>query len=123
MNSMQKRFLAFLGLCIPTRLFFVLISKKINSKYLPVLGYLSLIPAIGFSIIYLFGLRKTGLETQGSKIWWNDLRPIHALLYFYFAYQSINKDTNSYKTLLLDVSIGLISFLVYHSQNDSFSKI
>ena len=26
-------------------------------------------------------LRKTGLEVFGDKIWWNNLRPIHGILY------------------------------------------
>ena len=115
--------LSFLGFCVPSRLFFVFLSKKIQLQYLPYLGYLSLLPAIGFASIFLLGLRKTGIETQGSKIWWNNLRPIHALLYFYFAYQAIKKYPDSFKILLLDVIIGLIAFLIYHYKNNSFSKL
>ena len=123
MNAIQKRFLGFLGLCIPSRIFFVYLAKKIDRKYLPYLGYLSLLPAIGFFTIYMLDLRKTGIETQGSKIWWNNLRPVHAFLYFYFAYLAINSNINSYKILLFDVIIGLVAFLIYHFQNNSFSKI
>ena len=123
MNDIQKRFLSFLGFCVPSRLFFVFLSKKIQLEYLPYLGYLSLLPAIGFASIFLLGLRKTGIETQGSKIWWNNLRPIHALLYFYFAHQAIKKNPDSFKILLLDVIIGLVAFLIYHYNNNSFSKL
>ena len=51
MNSLQKRFLLFLIGCIGTRSLFVYISKTISVKYLPLLGYLALLPAIGFIYI------------------------------------------------------------------------
>ena len=51
-------------------------------------------PAIGFSYIFIFGKRKKGGQTFGQKIWWNHLRPIHALLYALFAYLAINKNKN-----------------------------
>jgi hypothetical protein len=101
----------------------VIISKKININYLPLLGYLALIPTIGFTYIYITGLRKTGGEVFGDKIWWNDLRPIHALLYGLFAYYAINKNTNSWQFLLADVIIGLISFLSYHYTIGNFHKL
>ena len=75
MNTLQKRFLAFLLLCIPVRIAFVFIVKSINKKYLSYLGYLALLPAIGFAYIYIFDKRKKGAETFGQKIWWNNLRP------------------------------------------------
>ena len=109
-----KRILLFLFGCIVTRLLFVLISYKININYLPYLGYLAILPAIGFMYIYLTGSRKQGPEVFGKKIWWNDLRPIHSMLYFLFAYYAIQKNKNSYKFLLADVILGLIAFTMYH---------
>ena len=91
MNTIQKRFLAFLLLCIPVRIGFVFIAKKVDKKYLPYLGYLTILPAIGFAYIYIFGKRKTGGETFGQKIWWNNLRPIHSILYFIFTYLALKK--------------------------------
>ena len=123
MNSLQKRFLAFLLLCIPVRISFVFISRKVDKKYLPYLGYLAILPAIGFAYIYIFGKRKTGAETFGQKIWWNHLRPIHALLYALFAYLAINKNKNSHFVLFADVLIGFVSFLYYHYSVNSFSKL
>ena len=73
--------------------------------------------------IYLTGSRQTGAEVFGDKIWWNDLRPIHSLLYFLFAYNAITGNTKSWMYLLLDVIIGLVSFLVFHYKNDDFSKL
>lgn len=120
MNNLQKRFLMFLVGCIGTRLLFVFIAKNINILYLKYLGYLALLPAIGFMFIYLTGARKTGMETFGEKIWWNDLRPIHSILYFLFAYNAIIGNKNSWIYLLIDVIIGLTSFLIFHYYNGDF---
>ena len=81
MNNIQKRFLLFLVGCIGIRTLFVIIAKNSPVKYLKYMGYLALLPAIGFSYLFLTGTRKTGLEVFGNKIWWNDLRPLHSLLY------------------------------------------
>ncbi len=71
--------------------------------------------------IFLTGSRKTGMETFGEKIWWNNLRPIHSMFYFLFAYNAIigNKQ-QSWIFLLADVVFGLISFLIYHYVEGDF---
>jgi hypothetical protein len=78
------------------------------------MGYLLLLPAVGFMYIYLTDSRKTGPEVFGEKIWWNDLRPVHALLYALFSYNAINGNRNAYLFLLVDVLFGLSAFLVHH---------
>jgi len=114
MNTIQKRILLFLIGCIGTRLSLVYIAKNINTQYLKYMGYLGLLPAIGFMYIYLTGVRQTGVEVFGDKIWWNNLRPIHGTLYFLFAYNAIKGNKNSWIYLLIDVLFGLTSFLIYH---------
>jgi hypothetical protein len=123
MNIIQKRFLLFLIGCIGLRSLFVVIAKNIDIKFLPYLGYLALLPAIGFIYIYVTGSRKTGAEVFGEKIWWNDLRPLHALMYGLFAFNAINKNPNAWIYLLIDVLIGLFSFLIFHYTNGDFGKI
>ena len=123
MNHIQQRIWMFLVGCIGVRSIFVIIAKYINIKYLKYLGYMALVPAIGFMYIYLTGSRKTGAETLGAKIWWNNLRPIHSILYFLFAYNAIIGNKQSWIYLLADVVIGLISFLIYHYVNGHFSII
>ena len=123
MNHLRERFLMFLIGCIGVRSLFVLIAKYINIKYLKYLGYLALLPAIGFIYIYVTGSRKTGAETFGEKIWWNHLRPIHAILYFLFAYNDIIGNKQSWIYLFIDVLIGLISFLIYHYVKGDFSRL
>jgi hypothetical protein len=123
MNDIQKRFLLFLIGCIGTRALFVYVAKNTSAKYLPLLGYLALLPAIGFIYIYLTGSRKTGGEVFGEKIWWNDLRPIHSLLYFLFAYNAIIGNNKAWIYLLVDVIFGLSSFLIFHFKNGDFKKL
>lgn len=123
MNTYTKRFLLFLIGCLGVRSLFVYISREIDPNYLPYLGYLALIPAIGFIYIYLTNSRTTGPEVFGDRIWWNHLRPIHSGLYFLFAYSAIRGDRNAWVWLLLDVLVGFISFLLYHYQANHFLQL
>lgn len=123
MNNIQKRFLLFIFGCIGTRLFFVYLAKTINIKYLPLLGYLALLPASGFLYFYFTNTRKTGVEVFGDKIWWNNLRPIHAMFYLLFAYNAINKSEYAWRYLLADVVLGLTSFTVNHYLAGTFKKL
>jgi len=121
MNNIQKRIFLFLFGCIGVRSLFVVIAKYININYLPYLGYLALLPAIGFIYIYLTDSRKSGPETFGDKIWWNNLRPIHAILYLLFAYNAIIGNKQAWIFLLADVLFGLINFLIHHYIKGNFT--
>lgn len=123
MNNIQKRFLLFLFGCIGVRSLFVYFAKNANTHFLMYMGYLALIPAIGFIYIFLTGTRQTGTEVFGEKIWWNNLRPLHGALYFLFAYNAILGNKNAWVYLLIDVVIGLISFLMFHLYNGDFKKV
>ncbi len=123
MNNIQKRFLLFLIGCIGTRLLLVYIAKNISVNLLKYMGYLLLIPAIGFFYIYFTHSRETGPEVFGSKIWWNDLRPVHGILYLLFAYNAICGNKNAWIYLFIDVIIGLSAFLIYHYKNNSFRQL
>lgn len=71
--------------------------------------------ALGFLTIYVFGWRKTGVETMGAPIWWNDWRPLHGALYGIAAYQMWNgMNESAGKVILLDTIIGLIAFLLHY---------
>jgi hypothetical protein len=123
MNTIQKRFLLFLIGCIGTRILLVYLAKNANNTYLQYMGYLSILPAIGFFYLFLSDSRKTGAEVFGDKIWWNNLRPVHGLLYFLFAYNAINYNKFAWIYLLIDVIIGLISFLSFHNYNNNFRHL
>ena len=123
MNNIQKRFLLFIFGCISIRLLFVYIAKTIDNSYLPILGLLALIPAIGFFYIFFTNSRETGPEVFGEKIWWNNLRILHGLLYLIFAILAITRQSYAWIPLLIDVSIGLLSFLYFHYSNGNFNKL
>jgi hypothetical protein len=117
---MNSKFLFLLG-CIPTRLLLVFISYyalNTDSKYLKyILSIITFIIGISFIIIYKKGWRKTGLETGGKEIWWNNYRPIHGSIYITFSILSIIniiKPSNNLKyiwiLLLLDIIVGLFAF-------------
>lgn len=114
METKTKRILLFLIGCIGVRFLLVVLAKKSSTRTLKYLGYTALLPALGFALIYLFGWRKTGAEVFGDRIWWNNLRPVHSLLYFLFAYLAINGNRNSWMVLLIDVTIGLVAFVNHH---------
>lgn len=98
-------------ICILFRLFLVYIAK--TTKNLKYLGYITLIISIGFIFIYVTKSRKTGIEVNGKKIWWNELRPIHGILYLIFSIGAIN-NYNLWYLLLLDVIIGLVAYLIHY---------
>ena len=108
---MDNKLLFLIG-CIGVRTALALLAKYIDKDYLPYLGYLALIPAIGFIFVYLTDRRQTGIEA-GGVIWWNKLRPIHGMLYILFAIYAIKKESFAWTVLALDVFLGL-SFWVAH---------
>lgn len=111
MDVATKRLLLFLIGCIGMRSLFAYVAKVASVGWLRVMGWLALIPAIGFMYIYLTGARQTGAEVFGEKIWWNSLRPVHALMYFTFAWLAINGVRGmAWKVLAADVVLGLSAF-------------
>lgn len=114
MDTFYKRLLLFLVGCIGTRSLLVYIAKNVNLQTLKYMGYLALLPTVGFMYIYLTGARQTGPEVFGERIWWNDLRPIHAALYGLFSYTAITGNKNAWIYLLIDVIFGFISFILHH---------
>lgn len=130
LTPIQKRFMMFLGGCIPTRLLIAWLAYYLSRNNIVGLRWLAgiaILPIIGWFVILVFGLRKTGAETQGSPIWWNCMRPIHMLLYTIFVYLALSKDLvlqkRAWIILVCDAVIGLLAFLWHHSHQDSFRKL
>lgn len=101
----MNNLLLFFFICIPVR-----ILMAYYNSYLPlsVTAFIS----IGFMSIYLFDLRKTAAETFGGVMWWNNLRPVHSILYGAFTVFSYYQYDKAWMFLGLDVSIGLVAQLI-----------
>ena len=112
---MNIRRIAAFAVCIAVRCGLALVAflaaKQMNLVYLRALGGLALVPALGFSLIWFFEWRKTGLEVGGRKIWWNHLRPFHAAMYAAFGALALMGYRDAYIALVIDVVVGTISFI------------
>lgn len=111
-----QRALLFLFGCIGLRSFLVYVAYSASPTILPLLGLAAALPAIGFAVIWYYGLRKTGAEVGGERIWWNDLRPIHAALWGAFAIAAIGKWEKAWMFLLADVVFGLGAWTAHNVQ-------
>ena len=114
------RVLLFLIGCIGTRAAITYVAYKASPDILQYLGYVALLPAIGFFVIYFKGLRKTGAEVFGEQIWWNNLRPIHGMLYTLFAVSAITQQPHAWMWLLADVLFGLASYIAHRGFGVTF---
>lgn len=114
MDTRYKRILLFLIFCIGSRSLITYSVMVHDKQYKNVLRNLLLIPAIGFAYIYANDLRKTGGEVFGAKIWWNDLRPFHSLMYFLTAYYVHIEHPKAFYPVALDTLVGLRFFFRYH---------
>ena len=111
---MENKHYKFLIGCIGLRIIIAILAKNANESQLKKLGFLALIPALGFISLYLFDLRKRGFEA-GGKIWWNDVRPIHGILYLLFAIYAIKSVKNAWLVLALDVILGLLFWIMKYN--------
>ena len=112
LTNTQKSGLMFLLGCIPFRILLACLAKY-KQEWLGAMSLIAVIISVGFSVIYMFELRKTGAEVFGEKIWWNDLRPIHAFMYGLFSYLAVTSPEDAWKPLAADVSIGLIAKAIH----------
>jgi hypothetical protein len=123
MNKLQELFLYFLIGCIGARLILVYVAKITDTEYLPYLGILGLFPAFGFSYIYFFNGRKSKKGAFDEDIWWDDIRPLHILLWFLFSISAFLRKQYAWIFLLTDVTVGLVAFLTHHYRNGDMLKV
>ena len=100
--------------CLGARTAIAYLVKTFGQEHRLLIALLLVLPAIGFTSIYLLGLRQTGGEVFGDKIWWNSLRPFHALMYFGAATAVYLRRKNAYLLILLDTLVGLLAFCRFH---------
>lgn len=104
--------LLFVG-CMIARLSLAYLARVAPVRGLGIMGLFAILPAIGFTYLFLSGARKKGAFDQ--KIWWNPFRPIHAILYGLFAYFAIQGNPSAWIFLFTDAMVGLGGFLTHHS--------
>ena len=109
----MNKVLLFLIGCLGSRFGLAYIAHILPVRFLPVMGTVALLPAIGFIIIYLFGLRDKGFEA-GGRIWWNNWRPIHAVMYILFALFAFKRKYFAWIVLFLDALIGFIAWILHY---------
>jgi len=108
----NKIIVYFLLGCIVARLIMVYIAKIININYLPYYGLVTFIISIMFLRNYINSSRKhMEIGFFVNKVWWNNNRLIHSLLYFIFSIMAFYKNKNAWIILLLDTLFGLITFI------------
>jgi hypothetical protein len=116
MKDKTKRMLLFLVGCVGIRYYLTKLVLVNNDNLRYILISLFTLISIGFMYIYITGSRKTGPETFGKPIWWNNLRPVHSILYGLTAFALLKHDAESASNLLkLDLGIGVMFFLMYHT--------
>lgn len=117
------RFYAFLFGCIGSRLLFTLLAAYSSPLVLPILGGVALIPVLGWFYILFVEPRDTGLEVFGDEIWWKSLRPIHMLLWAFFAYLAIHGNPRAWIILAADTVGGLGAFLFFHGTRGTLMRM
>lgn len=116
---MRKGSLLFFGGCIPARFFLAYTVARAletrNDKLVDLLKVVLVSISMGFAIIYIFGLRKTGPEVfEGNGlIWWNNMRPFHSFMYGLAAYLLSRGSVTAGGVIAMDALFGVMAHLVH----------
>lgn len=124
---LRLRFWLFLLGCIGSRSLFTFLAYRasfpsLSCHWLRLLGLLALGPVLGWLYLVFVGRRDTGLEVMGDRIWWVSLRPVHLLLWGFFAYLALGQcHPMSWIVLAVDTVFGLSAFLWHHAQEGNLA--
>jgi len=103
---MNKPELTFVLGCIPLRSLLALQARRDpQSMTLPAMAV-----AAGMAYMYVTKGRMNPPETGGRPMWWQNLRPIHALLWAAFAVAALQGKPWAWKFLAADVILGMVAF-------------
>lgn len=103
----------YFSVCIILRLllaYLVFVTYNKKKRYILIIIYLS--SAIGLLYHYLNKKRKNG--AFDNIVWWDDLRPLHAVLFISTSILLYIKNPYSYILPFTDTIIGLIMYLLHH---------
>jgi hypothetical protein len=91
-----------------------LLAMEVQPQHLPLFGAVALLPAIGWMLIFSrVTPRDFGPETLGGRIWWNNLRPVHAALWTAFALGAFAKWDRAWMFLAADTALGLAAWMLH----------
>jgi hypothetical protein len=88
-----------------------------TGKMLRLLGFFGLIPALLWFYLYFMNTESASKEKQK-----NDIRPVHSILWGFFAYLAIHQNESAWIVLLVDLLFGLTMYIMHHRQRDAISK-
>ena len=97
-------------ICIFVRLslaYGVYVVQKMPIRYMFVLLYLLL--SIGS--LYQYRVKTRTIGAFNNKVWWDNLRPIHALLFLCTSIGLFYKYKYSYMFLIVDTFIGVLGYI------------
>ena len=109
----DHRILLFLFGCMFIRILLIFLAKYGSKIILNIMAILFLCIAMGMLNTFLYRPKKLG--AFGGDPWWNNLRPIHSVLYIIFAIIVLTKyHSSAWVVLLLDVILGFIAFSFHY---------
>lgn len=119
LSATQRRWMFWIG-CIGTRVALAVIAKLYHTFFfVRLMAYAGILLSVSYLYLFFSGARKTGVEVGGGLIWWNLLRPIHALLWGTFSYMVLggSRETRSksWMALAADVALGAGAYLIHYS--------
>lgn len=109
-------FVVFTSGCVPSRLIVAAIVAYWSRLPLKPAAVIAFAIASSLLLIYAFGLRRTGPETFGGPIWWDNYRPVHAVIYALVGTLLWTGNRSAAAALLcVDAGIGLAAGIIHHS--------
>lgn len=98
----------FWGMCIPVRLTIAVVVLLFPNRWLPFAGAVALIGALGL-VFRTLTYSPSQLGAFKQKVYWNNLRPVHALMWFVFAVLAFKQDSRAKIIPFIDVVFGAIA--------------
>ena len=118
----MNRYILFIFGCIGSRTLLTLASR--NTALLPYIGFVTLFISLGLLYVYIFGSETADKQlewTGDKKIWWNQLRLVHGLLYLLFTVFAFGQKDYAWAVLAIDTIIGLLVWALHTFYNLNFN--
>ena len=106
-NKMNSSLSFYYMICILVRVFIAylaFLSYNSNLRYILV----AFLFTVSIVLTYLYITKRRKIGAFGQKIWWDFLRPIHAILFFISGVLLSTKVKETYIILLISAFIGII---------------